>query len=82
MHYEIYTRVSDYQTEKMMAVLLEKSIPFVEVRLAEQDANALEAKHGRALPFALRKGKLVGGFSDLVNDLRHPRQAPVAVQAW
>jgi glutaredoxin len=83
MHYELYTREDDVHSHKILHTLVERGIPFVEVRLAEEAAKDAETGHARPLPFVLRNQEMVGGFSDLIIHLRLPMQSTQRVlRAW
>lgn len=69
MHYELYTRISDSQSEKIMLALLDRRLPFVEICLAGEEADAFEIAAGRELPLVMYGGRIIGGFSDLANHL-------------
>ena len=72
MHYELYTRHADIQSEKITALLVGRSIPFVEIQLGRDDAEQMELLTGQPLPFVQHRERVVGGYSDLVNYLRNP----------
>jgi hypothetical protein len=83
MHYELLVRQHDVHSERIMALLLEKRVPFVELKLSEAEAERNEALAGRKLPYVRKGKKTIGGYSDVVNDLRRPsRSRPVAMPAW
>lgn len=72
MHYEVFTRQSDIQSEKITALLLNRYLPFVEICLGEEEAQHMERSRGHRLPFVQHRERLVGSYSDLVNHLHHP----------
>lgn len=78
MPYELFVKRPDIQSERIMAALLDRGVPFVEIQLSEHDAEVFESVTGRTLPFVMRNNRVIGGFADLVNHLRRPavRQAP------
>lgn len=76
--YEVFARKSDPRDERLLEVLLDRRVSFVEIQLGDRDAEALEGVAGSKLPFVRRGERVVGGFSELINDLRIPpaRQRP------
>ncbi len=83
MAYEIYMRTPDILSERLFEVLIERNLPFAEIQVGDGvEADALERKHGRSMPFVMVNGRVIGGFSDLVLFLRQPaRRAVRAVPA-
>ncbi len=72
MHYEIYTREEGPQVERIMLTLMDRHQPFVEIRVDDAQALSLENETGQSLPLVMQGERMIGGFSDLVNHLRHP----------
>ena len=82
-HFELVTRESDIRSEKIMQALLERGLPFVEVRLGAADAAVLEETTRKDLPMVFKKERMIGGYSDLINHLRRPRRwTSQAALAW
>lgn len=81
MAYELVVRRSDIHSERIMQVLLERRVPFAEIQLNENDAEAMESVLGRKMPFVVSGPKLIGGFSDVVNHLRRPSRAAMTESA-
>jgi hypothetical protein len=77
MAYEVYIRFSDEKSERILKLLLDARVAFAEIQLGEKEAAAMERLEGRSLPLVKQKGRVIGGYSDLVNSLRRRKRPAV-----
>ncbi len=83
VHYELYVRQSDAQSDRILTTFIERGLAFVEIQLSEEEAKRIEAEHGRTLPLVMHGGQLIGGYSDLVIHLRLPIHGrPSGYRVW
>jgi hypothetical protein len=75
MAYEVYIRFSDEKSERILKLLLDARVAFAEIQLGEKEAAAMERLEGRSL--VKQKGRVIGGYSDLVNSLRRRKRPAV-----
>jgi hypothetical protein len=81
--YEVFSRRSAPNSDRLLEALLDRRVAFVEIQLSDKDADILEQVSGARLPFVKLGKVVVGGFSELVNRLRfspaRPRHRPAPV---